>query len=55
MDPNAWPTLVSQLGFPIFVALYFLLRLDQQLQQINANLQHLIDLEVANPPVRQPG
>ena len=43
MDVTIITQLVGQLGFPIFVALYVLWRLDGQIQQISSQLQHLSD------------
>ena len=43
MDITIISQLVGQLGFPIFVAVYVLWRLDGQLSQISAQLQHLTD------------
>lgn len=35
--------LIGQLGFPIVVALYLLIRLDQQLHNIDDHLTQIID------------
>ena len=53
MDVDIITKLVSQLGFPIFVAVWLLWRFDGALRDISAQLQTLIEYLQANP--RSPG
>jgi hypothetical protein len=45
MEMNDITTLIGQLGFPIFTAVYFMTRLEKHIQKSNELLTILIDRE----------
>ncbi|MED0676543.1 MULTISPECIES: YvrJ family protein [Aneurinibacillus] len=43
MEPSEWINFIRQVGFPIAVTFYVLLRLEKSFQQLSENVQDMID------------